>query len=72
MEYEDVDIKGMEDDNSVVANNGDNNNNDNSNDNGNENEDDQGNEHRFRRAEYHMHTYIGLDGQFCELLEELL
>jgi hypothetical protein len=78
-EDEDVDIEGMEDDNSVVANNGDNNNNDNNdngndndNDNGNENEDDQGNEHRYRRAEYHMHTYIGPDGQFCELLEELL
>jgi hypothetical protein len=62
----------------VVANNGNNNNNinngnhDNDNDNGNENEDDQGNEQWYRRTEYHMHTYIGLNGQFCELLEELL
>jgi hypothetical protein len=76
-EDEDVDIEGMEDDNSVVANNGNNNNNDNhdednDNDNGNENEDDHSNEHRYRRAEYHMHSYIGLDGHFCELLEELL
>jgi hypothetical protein len=74
-EDEDVDIEGMEDDNSVVANNGNNNNNDNQDDdnnNDNENEDDQGNEHRYRRAEYHENTYIGPDGQFCELLEELL
>jgi hypothetical protein len=63
----------MEDDKSVVANNGDNNNNnDNGNDNGNENDDDKGNENRYRRAEYHMHTYITPNDQFCDLLEELL
>jgi hypothetical protein len=72
-EDEDVDIKGMEDGNSVVANNGNNNDNkDDSNNNGDENEGEQGDEHRYRRAEYHEHTYIGPNGLFCELLEELL
>jgi hypothetical protein len=72
-EDEDVDIEGMEDDNSVIANNGNNNDNqDDCNNNGNENEDEQGDEHMYRRAEYHEHTYIGPDGLFCELLEELL
>jgi hypothetical protein len=70
---EDVDIKGLEDDNSVVANNRNNNDNqDGGNDNNNENGDGQGDEHRYRRAEYHEHSYVGPDGLFCELLEELL
>jgi hypothetical protein len=72
-EDEDVDIEGLEDDNSAVANEGDNNNNqDGGNDNNNENGDEQGDEHRYRRAEYHEHTYVGPDGLFCELLEEML
>jgi hypothetical protein len=62
----DVDIEGLEDDNSTVANDGDNNNNqDGGNDNNNENGDEQGDEHRYRRAEYHEHTYVGLDGLFA-------
>jgi hypothetical protein len=70
---EDVDIEGLEDDNSVIANNGNNNDNQDSvNNNDNENGDEQGDEHRYRRAEYHEHTYVGPDGLFCELLEELL
>jgi hypothetical protein len=72
-EDEDIDIEGMEDDNSVVANNENNNDNqDDGNNNGNENEGEQGDEHRYRREEYHEHTYIGPDGLFCELLEELM
>jgi hypothetical protein len=72
-EDEDVDIEGLEDDNSAVANIGDNNDNqEGGNDNYNENGDEQGDEHRYRRAEYHEHTYVGPDGLFCELLEELL
>jgi hypothetical protein len=72
-EDEDVDIEGLEDDNSVVANNGNNNNNqDGGNNNNNENGDEQGDEHRYCRAEYHEHTYVGPDGLFRELLEELL
>jgi hypothetical protein len=72
-EDEGVDIEEMEDDNSVVANNGNKNDNqDDGNNNGNENEGEQGAEHRYRRAEYHEHTYIGSDGLFGELLEELL
>jgi cobalamin biosynthesis protein CobT len=72
-EDEDVDIEGMEEDNSVVANNRNNNDNqDDGNNNGNENEGEKGDEHRYRRAEYHEQTYIGQDGLFCELLEELL
>jgi TATA-binding protein-associated factor Taf7 len=83
-EDEDVDIVGMEDDNSVVANNGndnnninnnnnnDNNDNNSNNDNNNDNDGDQGNENQYRRAEDHMHTYIAVDGQFRDLLEELL
>jgi hypothetical protein len=72
-EEEDVDIEGLEDDNSAVANGEDNNNNQNGgNDNNNENGDEQGDEHRYHRAEYHEHTYVGPDGLFCELLEELL
>jgi hypothetical protein len=70
---EDVDIEGLEDGNSVIANNGNNNDNqDGGNNNDNENGDEQGDEHRYRRAEYHEHTYVGPDGLFCELLEELL
>jgi hypothetical protein len=69
----DDDIEGLEDDNSVVANNGNNNDNqDGGNDNNNENGDEQGDEHKYRRAEYHEHTYVGPNGLFCELLEELL
>jgi hypothetical protein len=72
-EDEDVDIEGLEDDNSVIANDGNNNeNHDGGNDNNNENGDEQGDEHRYRRAEYHEHTYVGPDGLFRELLEELL
>jgi hypothetical protein len=72
-EDEDVDIEGLEDDNSTVANGEDNNNNlDGDNDNNNENGDEQGDEHRYHRADYHEHTYVGPDGLFCELLEELL
>jgi hypothetical protein len=33
---------------------------------------DQGNENRYSRAEYHMHTYIAPDGHSCDLLGELL
>jgi hypothetical protein len=63
----------LEDENNTVANDGDNNNNqDGGNNNNNENGDEQGDEHRFRRAEYHEHTYDGPNGLFCELLEELL
>jgi hypothetical protein len=70
---EDVYIEGLEDDNSVIANNGNNNENqDGGNNNGNENGDEQGDEHRYYRAEYHEHTYVGPDGLFCELLEDLL
>jgi hypothetical protein len=70
---EDIDMEGLEDDNSVIANNGNNNvNKDGGNNNGNENGDEQGDEHRYRGAEYHEHTYVGPDGLFCELLEELL
>jgi hypothetical protein len=59
-EDEDVDIEGLEDDNNVVANGEDNNNNqDGGNDNNNENGDEQGDEHRYCRAEYHEHTYVG-------------
>jgi hypothetical protein len=69
----DVDIEGLEDDSSVVANNGNNNDNqDGGNNNNNENGDEQGDEHRYRRAEYHEHTYVGPNGLFYELLEELL
>jgi hypothetical protein len=72
-EDEDVDIEGLEDDNSVEANNGNNNDNqDGGNNNNNENGDEQGDEHRYCMAEYHQHTYVGPDGLFCELLEELL
>jgi hypothetical protein len=72
-EDEDVDVKGLEDDNSALANDGDNNNNqDGGNDNNNENVDEQGDEHRYRRTEYHEHTYVGPDGLFCSLLEEML
>jgi hypothetical protein len=72
-EEEDVDIEGLEDDNSAVGNGEDNNNNQNGgNDNNNENGDEQGDEHRYHRAEYHEHTYVGPDAPFCELLEELL
>jgi hypothetical protein len=72
-EDEDVDIEGLEDDNSVVANDENNNDNqDGGNDNNNENGDEQSDEHRYRRAECHEHTYVGPDGLFCELLEELL
>jgi hypothetical protein len=57
----------------VIANNGNNNDNqDGGNNNDNENGDEQGDEHRYRRAEYHEHTYVGPDRLFCELLEELL
>jgi hypothetical protein len=63
----------LEDDNSALANDGDNNDNqDGGNDNNKENIDEQGDEHRYRRAEYHEHTYVGPDGLFCELLEELM
>jgi hypothetical protein len=63
----------LEDDNSAVANNGGNNDNqDGGNDNNNENGDEQCDEHRYRRAEYHEHTCVGQEGLFCELLEELL
>jgi hypothetical protein len=63
----------LEDENNTVANDGDNNNNqDGGNNNNNENGDEQGDEHRYRRAEYHEHTYDGPNGLFCELLEELL
>jgi hypothetical protein len=72
-EDEDVGIEGLEDDNNAVANGEDNNNNqDGGNNNNNENGDEQSDEHRYRRAEYHEHTYVGPDGLFCELLEELL
>jgi hypothetical protein len=72
-EDEDVDIEGLEDDNSAVANGEDNNNNQGGgNDNNNENGEEQGDEHRYRRAEYHEHTYVGPDSMFCELLEEML
>jgi hypothetical protein len=72
-EEEDVDIEGLEDDNSAVANGEDNNNNQNGgNDNNNENGEEQGDEHRYHRAEYHEHTYVGPDGLFCELLDKLL
>jgi hypothetical protein len=72
-EDEDVDIEGLEDDNSAIANNGNNNDNqDGGNNNNNENGDEKGDEHRYSRAEYHEHTYVGPDGLFCELLEELL
>jgi hypothetical protein len=65
-EDEDVDIEGMENDNSVVANNGSNNDNqDDGNNNDNENEGEQGDEHRYHRVEYHEHTYIGPNGRFC-------
>jgi hypothetical protein len=55
-EEEDVDVEVLEDDNSAVANDGDNNNNqdggnDNNNENGDEQGDEQGDEHRYRRAE---------------------
>jgi hypothetical protein len=57
----------------VIANNENNNDNqDGGNNNDNENEDEQGDEHRYRMAEYDEHSYIGPDGLFCELLEELL
>jgi hypothetical protein len=70
---EDGDIEGLEDDNSAIANDGNNNDNqDGGNDNNNENGDEQGDEHRYSRAEYHEHTYVGPDGLYCELLEELL
>jgi hypothetical protein len=63
----------LEDENNTVANDGHNNNNqDGGNNNNNENGDEQGDEHRYRRAEYHEHTYVGPNGLFCELLEELL
>jgi hypothetical protein len=72
-EDEDVDIEGLEDDNSVIANNGNNNDNqDGGNYNNNENGDEQGDEHRYHRAKYHEHTFVGPDGLFCKLLEELL
>jgi hypothetical protein len=72
-EDEDVDIEGLEDDNNMVANDGNNNDNqDGGNDNNNEDVDEQGDEHRYHRAEYHEHTYVGPDGLFCELFEELL
>jgi hypothetical protein len=70
---EDVDIEGLKDDNSVIANNGNNNDNqDGGNNNDNDNGGEQGDEHRYCMAEYHEHTYVGPDGLFCELLEELL
>jgi hypothetical protein len=63
---EDVDIEGLEDNNSGIANNGNNNDNqDGGNNNDNENGDEQGDDHRYRRAEYHEHTYVGPDGLFC-------
>jgi hypothetical protein len=72
-EDEDVDIEGLEDDNSAIAKNENNNDNqDGGNNNNNENGDEQGDEHRYRTAGYHEHTYVGPDGLFCELLEELL
>jgi hypothetical protein len=72
-EDQDVDIEGLEDDNSVVANDGNNNDNqDGGNDNNTENGDEHCDEHRYRRAEYHEHTYVSTDCLFCELLEELL
>jgi hypothetical protein len=72
-EDENVDIEGLEDDNNTVANDEDNNNNqDGGNDNNDENGDEQGDEHRYRRVEYHEHTYVGPDDLFCELLEEML
>jgi hypothetical protein len=72
-EEEDVDIEGLEDDNNAVGNGEDNNNNQNGgNNNNNEDGDEQGDEHRYHRAEYHEHTFVGPDAPFCELLEELL
>jgi hypothetical protein len=68
-EEEDVDIEGLEDENSAMGNGEDNNDNPNEdNNNNNENGDQQGDEHRYHRAEYHEHTYIGPDAPFCELL----